>query len=205
VHTIETQLSYRPNRYLLVTSGVAYSYVLDQAAFSQRGINQVALNISRVGSISWETELRLDYKRKLGAYGNLTINRTTYSQSNDTYVASLASYGNAAYPMVVANAGVSTEIPPLPIRASAELSSVGSRRSSSANALEAGGRYDLAPYFLVGGTLRTVGLHLLPNKETTLLLVVRNLTDRRYSDPGFAGIDYPQLGRTFFLQFAQEF
>ena len=205
VHTIETQLSYRPNRYLLLTSGVAYSYLLDQAAFSQQGINQVALNISRVGSISWESELRFDYKRKVAAYGNLTINRTIYSQSNDNYVANLASFGNAAYPMVVANAGVSTEIPHLPLRASAELSSVGSRRSSSANALEAGGRYDLAPYSLVGGNLRTVGLHLLPNKETTLLLVVRNVTDRRYSDPGFAGVDYPQLGRTFFLQFAQEF
>jgi outer membrane receptor for ferrienterochelin and colicins len=205
VHTVESQLSYRPNRYLLVTSGVAYSYLLDQAAFAQRGINQVALNISRVGSISWENELRFDYKRKLAAYGNLTINHTVSSFSENSYVAALSTYNNAAYPVVVANTGVSAEIPLLPLRANVELSYASSRPSSAANTLEAGGRYDLAPYVLLGANLRTVGLHLLAQKETTLQLVMRNLTDKRYSDPGFAGIDYPQLGRTFLMQASQEF
>lgn len=205
VHTVESQLSYRPNRYLLVTSGVAYSYLLDQAAFAQRGINQVALNISRVGSISWENELRFDYKRKLAAYGNLTVNHTVSSFSENSYVAALSTYNNAAYPVVVANTGVSAEIPRLPLRANVELSYASSRPSSAANTLEAGGRYDLAPYVLLGANLRTVGLHLLAQKATTLQLVMRNLTDKRYSDPGFAGIDYPQLGRTFLMQASQEF
>ena len=205
VHTLESQLAYRPNRYLLLTSGVAYSYLLDQAAFAQRGINQVALNISRVGSISWESELRFDYKRKLAAYGNLTINHTVSSFSEDTYVANLSSYSNAAYPVVVANTGVSAEIPRLPLRAGVEVSAVGSRPSSTANTLEAGGRYALSPYVLVGGSVRTRGLHLIGQKETTLSLIGRNLGNAHYADPGFAGIDYPQLGRTFLLQVSQEF
>jgi iron complex outermembrane receptor protein len=205
VHTVEAQLSYRPYRYLLVKSGLAYSYLLDQAAFAQRGINEVALNMSRVGSLSWETELRFDYRRKLAAYANLTINHTVVRLSEDNYVADLSSGSNAAYPVVVANAGASAEIPRLPLRASAELSYVSSRRSSSANTLEAGGEYELPAYVLLGGCLRTVGLHLLAHKETTLVLVLRNLANVRYADPGFAGIDYPQLGRTGMLQAIQAF
>ena len=107
--------------------------------------------------------------------------------------------------VVVANAGASAEIPRLPLRASAELSYVSSRRSSSANTLEAGGEYELPAYVLLGGCLRTVGLHLLAHKETTLVLVLRNLANVRYADPGFAGIDYPQLGRTGMLQAIQAF
>ena len=204
VHTLESQLSYRPNRYLLVTSGVAYSYLLDQAAFAQRGINQVALNISRVGSLSWESELRFDYKRKLAAYGNFTINHTVSSFSENNYAANLSSYSNAAYPVLVANTGISAEIPRLPLRAGVELSAVGSRPSSTANTLEAGGRYTLARYVLLGGSLRTKGLHLIAQKETTVALIGRNLSDARHTDPGFSGIDYPQLGRTFLLQVSQE-
>jgi outer membrane receptor for ferrienterochelin and colicins len=205
VHTVEAQLSYRPDRYLLLKSGLAYSYLLDQATFAQRGINQVALNMSRVGSLSWETELRFDYRRKLAAYANLTVNHTVVQLSEDNYVANLSSYDNAAYPVVVTNAGASAEIPHLPLRASAELSFVSSRRSSSANTLEAAGQYQLPAYALLGGCLRTRGFQLLEHRETTLVLVMRNLTNVQYADPGFAGINYPQLGRTFFLQAIQEF
>ena len=205
VHTLEAQLSFRPDRYLLLKSGVAYNYLLDEATFAQRGINEVALNMSRVASLSWETEVRFDYRRKLAAYANLTVNQTVVRLSEDNYVADLSSYANAAYPVVVANAGASAEIPHLPLRASLELSYVSSRRSSSANTLAAGGQYQLPAYSLVGACLRTRGLHLLARKETTLVLVLRNLADIRYAEPGFAGIDYPQLGRTALLQAVQEF
>jgi outer membrane receptor protein involved in Fe transport len=105
----------------------------------------------------------------------------------------------------VANGGLSAELPCLPLRASAEVSYVSARRSSSANTLDAGAMYELPSYTLIGGNIRTVGLHLLPKKETSLMLVVRNLTNTHYADPGFAGIDYPQLGRTFYLLATQEF
>jgi outer membrane receptor protein involved in Fe transport len=205
VHTLESQLAYRPSRYLRLTTGVAYSYLLDQAAFSQRGINQVALNISRVESVSWESEARLDYRRMLAAYANLAVNRTVRATNQNSYVSSLSNYGNSAYPMIIANAGASAVLPKLPFQVSAELSYVSARRSSTANTLQAGEWYELDPYLLVGGSIRTVDLRLLPHKETILMLVARNLTDARYADPGFAGIDYPQLGRTVVLQAIQQF
>jgi hypothetical protein len=165
----------------------------------------VALNISRVESISWETEARVDYKRRLSAYGNVTVNRTLRSLTQSNYVASLSNYANAAYPMLVGNLGASGDIPFLPLRLSAELSYVSSRRSSPANTLEAGQWYTLEPYVLFGANLRTVGVRLLAQKETILMLVMRNLANTKYADPGFAGVDYPQLGRTFMLQAIQEF
>jgi outer membrane receptor for ferrienterochelin and colicins len=205
VHTVEAQLSWRPHRYLVLKSGVAYSYLLDQAAFAQRGINEVALNMSRVGSLSWETEVRFDYRRRVAAYANLTVNHTVVRLNEDNYAADLSGYANAAYPTVVTNGGASAQLPLLPIRASVELSFVSQRRSSMANTLENGGEYALPAYALLGACLRTTDLHLLSGRQTTLVLVVRNLTDVRYADPGFAGIDYPQLGRTSMVQAIQEF
>jgi iron complex outermembrane receptor protein len=205
VHTIEGQLAYRPLRYFVVTSGVAYSYLIDQATFAQRGINQVALNISKVAALSWETEARVDYRHKLAAYANVSVNHTVPALTSANYVGILANYSNAAYPVLVGNLGVSAEIPHLPLRASLEASYLSARRSSTANALEAGHWYNLDPYLKLGGCIHTVGWQLLPHKETVLTLVLRNLTNSRYADPGFAGIDYPQLGRTLLLQATQEF
>ena len=149
--------------------------------------------------------MRFDYRRKIVAYGNLAINRTVRSTSQYNYVSQLSNYGNAAYPTAIANLGASAEIPSLPLRVSTELSYVSGRRSSTANTLQVGQWYDLDPYVLVGGSIRTVGLRLLPRKETILMLVMRNLAITKFADPGFSGIDYPQLGRTFLLQAIQEF
>jgi iron complex outermembrane receptor protein len=205
VHTVESQISYHAGRYLILSSGVAYSYLVDQAAFVQRGINQMALNISRVGSLSWESEARFDYRRRIAAYANLSVNHTVTSMSDPGYVATLSNYSNAAYPVLVANGGVNSDVPFLPLRVGSELSFVSSRQSSTSNALNAGDHYNLPSYVLVGASLRTRGLRLLGKKETSLMLVARNLANTHYADPGFAGIDYPQLGRSFFLKMAQEF
>jgi hypothetical protein len=45
---------------------------------------------------------------------------------------------------------------------------------------------------------------LLPNRATVIRLIVRNLFGTQIFDPGFAGVDYPQLGRTVVLDLIQE-
>jgi hypothetical protein len=125
--------------------------------------------------------------------------------SDPGYVATLSNYSNASYPVLVANGGVNSEIPFLPVRVGGEVSYVSTRRSSTSNALNAGGRYDLPSYVLLGASIRTRGLHVFGRKETTFMLTARNLACRHYADPGFAGIDYPQLGRSLFLKMPQEF
>ena len=207
VNTVETQFSYRPAPFAQITTGFAFNDLHDQAEFAHVGLNQVAQNISGVRSISWETELKLDYRRMLAAYANVSINRTWRRLDQPGYVASLTHYDNIAYPAMVGNAGASALAPwPwLPLRLSVEGSFVTARPSSGTNTLELGREYFLDPYFMLGATLSTVGIQLLPSGETVVSLIARNLLDTHVVDPGFAGIDYPQLRRVVMLQLRQEF
>jgi iron complex outermembrane receptor protein len=205
VNTIEAQLNFRPAAFAQITTGFAFNDLQDHAEFARVGLNQVAQNTSNVRSISWETELRLDYRRIVAAYANVSVTRAWRRLDQPGYVASLTNYPNVAYPGVVAHAGASALVPRLPLRVSLEGSYVAARPSSRTNTLEAGSEYFLDPYFMLGATLSTVGMQLLPSGETTLTLIARNVLDTRIVDPGFAGIDYPQLGRVVMLQLRQEF
>lgn len=204
VHTVEAQLSFRPGRYVYLTSGVAGSYLMNQAEFTQQGDNQVARNVARTLSLSWETELRVDYKKLVVGYANVAYNRTVRRTDERGYVADLTSYGNLAYPAVIANAGLSAKLAELPLRLGVEGSFVSARRASRTNTLAYGALYEYKPYFLLGATLQTVGVSLIPERETVFRLVGRNLAGTRIIDPGFAGVDYPQLGRTVMLDIIQE-
>jgi outer membrane receptor for ferrienterochelin and colicins len=204
VHTLEGQLTYRPTNYLVFTTGLAYSYLLDQAEFALVGVNQVAQNVAKVESISWESEFKFDWRRKLAAYANLSINRTHRRLDESGYVAALTSYPNLAYPLAVARAGASAAVPWLPLRISVEGSFVSERASSASNTVSAGGRYALAPYFLLGASIHTRGFELLSARETSFALTGRNLLDSQVVDPGHSGVDYPRLGRIVMLQLTQQ-
>jgi iron complex outermembrane receptor protein len=199
VHTVEAQVSYRPRRYVVLTTGPAYSYLLNEAEFVQRDMNQVAMNISQVESLSWETEIKLDYKKHFGGYGNFAVNRTVIHSQEQSYFADLTNYPNTGYPKLIANLGLFASEPRLPLRLAMEFSYVSSRASSSSNTIAAGQRYNLPAYMLVGGSLGWSRSGLFSNKATSLTLVARNLANIRIVAPGFGGIDYPQLGRTVML------
>jgi len=205
VHTVEGQLVYRPNAYLVATTGLAVSDVLDQAAFAQVGVNQVAQNVSQVKSLSWESELRFDYRRQLTGYANLSVNRTRRKLDDGGYVARLTDYPNIAYPTLVGHLGAGVPLPLLPLRLTVEGSFVSARPSSETNTLAAGGRYDLPAYVLLGASLRTTSLEILPGRDTSVALIVRNLLGTTVVDPGFAGVDYPRLGRTILATLNQQF
>jgi outer membrane receptor for ferrienterochelin and colicins len=204
VHTVEGQLVYRPTAFFVVTTGLAYSYLIDQAEFAPVGVNQVARNISQVESVSWESELKLDWRKKVAAYANLSLTRANHRLENPGYVATLTKYPNNAYPLAVARAGTSAAVPRLPLRISVEGSYVSARSSSGANTLDAGRVYYLAPYFLLGASVRTTNLEFFSQRETSVALTVRNLLGAYIVDPGFAGVDYPQVGRTVTLQVVQQ-
>jgi iron complex outermembrane receptor protein len=204
VHTVEGQLTLRPSAYVHLSGGVAYNRVLDQAEFTRVGLNQVARNIAQVSSLSVESELRFDFRRKVAAYANVSWNRTWRIINDPGYVAQLTDYSNAAYPALVAHAGASGKIPGLPLSLNVEGTYVSARASSGTNTLAYGQVYFLDPYFLLGASLRTTGVQLLPGRMTNLALIGRNILDTRVTDPGFAGVDYPRLGRTLMLHLLQE-
>jgi iron complex outermembrane receptor protein len=204
IHTVEAQLSYRPGKYVFMATGLAGNYLLDQAEFAQQGDNQVAGNIGKTTSLSWESELQIDYRKLVMGYANVAVNKTVESTNQQGYVADLTNYGNLAYPVLVANAGISGKRLRGPMRLGLEGSYVTARRASRTNILDNGGLYAYPRYFVLGGSLQTVGVSLLAERETIFRLTARNLFGTRIVDPGFAGVDYPQLGRTVMVQVIQE-
>jgi hypothetical protein len=167
-------------------------------------VNQVAQNIAKVESLSWESELKVDWRRKFAAYANLSINRTNHRNDSSSYVATLTSYANTAYPTAVIHVGSSAAVPRIPLRFSAEGSFVSRRLSSGTNTLNFGRAYSLGEYFDLSASVRTIGLELIPQRETTLAFAARNILGTHAVDPGFSGVDYPRLGRTLVLQVIQQ-
>jgi iron complex outermembrane receptor protein len=205
VHTVESELSYRPLKFLSVRTDLAYSVVLDKAEFTPQGVNQVAHNSGTVQSLSWETEVTASYKDRLKGYVNFEVNHTNRQVGYVGYRASLIGTENILYPQVQLHVGAAGRIPipKLPLMATLEGSYVGARRASEDNMLAAGAAYSLPDYFMLGASLSTVGIKLLSGRETVLSVIGRNLLGTSAADPGFAGVDYPLSPRVIMFQIRQ--
>jgi hypothetical protein len=95
-------------------------------------------------------------------------------------------------------------LPKVPLLATVEASYVGARRASEENSLAAGVGYSLPDYVMLGASLSTVGLKLLPDRDTVFSVVGRNLLGTFGPDPGFAGVDYPLAPRTIMFIVRQQ-
>ncbi len=82
---------------------------------------------------------------------------------------------------------------------------VGARKSTVDNIVVAGEPYYLDPYFLLGGQLRSLGVELIPLRETRFSFHANNILGANYSHGGAAGVDIPALGRSIFFRVSQEF
>jgi len=206
VHTVEGQVSVNPMRGVVVSTGLAYSLLLNKAEFVQQGLNRVAENLSEMRSLAWESELVADYENLVRGYASFELPIVVRSLGRAGYQSELVGHSNVIYPGFIARGGVSARIPKrVPLRIGAEVSYVGPRRASDMNILENGGDYRLPAYVMLDATLSTTPLELLGKRKTVLMLKARNLLDVRGPDPGFAGVDYPLLSRSFFVQLRQEF
>jgi outer membrane receptor protein involved in Fe transport len=102
---------------------------------------------------------------------------------------------------------LAADLPEAYLRLGAHLRRVGERGASQSNIL----RNNLVSYSLPGYTLLdlTVGSTDLAWPTSTsqlrLLFSVRNALGARYSEPGFAGLDIPSLGRSYLATVQQAF
>jgi hypothetical protein len=87
------------------------------------------------------------------------------------------------------------------LRLNAHLRWVGERGASQSNMLRNNlVSYSLPGYTLLDLTVRSTDLHwptTSSSSQLRLLFSVRNALDTRYSEPGFAGLDIPSLGRSY--------
>jgi outer membrane receptor protein involved in Fe transport len=206
VHTLEGQLSVHPWRGVSAATGLAYSLLLNKAAFVQQGLNRVAQNLSEMRALAWESELKLEIENWVNGYASFELPIVSRSLGQQGYQAELVGHSNVIYPSFIARGGLSVRLPAgVPLNAGVDAMYVGPRRASDMNLLEQGSDYRLPAYTMLSATLSTVPFEVLDGHKTVLMFKARNLLNVKGPDPGFAGVDYPLLSRSFFVQLRQQF
>jgi outer membrane receptor for ferrienterochelin and colicins len=202
VRTLELQVASDPASFLSVSSDVAYSVLTDKTEFVQEGINQVARNVARAATVSWETTAELKYKRLLRGHVSFETQRTVRRTGQEGYTGEVVGSAGDIYPRAMVHTGVVAQPTNSPVRAAVQASWVGSRRSSDTNSLLNTGPYRLPAYLLLEAGLSTRGFAILGNPlhEVSFALTGKNLLAATGPTPGFSGVDYPLAPRTFFLQ-----
>jgi iron complex outermembrane receptor protein len=202
IHTVEYQLSYRPNSWLGITSGVSYNWLLDKAEFSPQGINQVARNTASQKTFTWETRADLKHYDNL-AYVAFELVRSRRELGEVGYAANLVGTTNIVYPPYLARAGAVLALPSLPsvpLSLGAEGMLIGPRHAADASVLNNGGQFDLKTYVTVNTFLTTRDLYLIPGHESVVALRAYNVLGAKGPDPGFSAFEYPLAPREIYLE-----
>jgi iron complex outermembrane receptor protein len=203
IRTLEYQMSWKPDRFFGITSGVSYSWLLQKAEFTPQGINQTARNVAKQRSASWETRADLSHYHDYSAYASLELVRSFRELGQQGYQADLIGTGNVAYPPYIGRAGLTfavPSVPDVPLSLGAEGMLVGPRRAADVSIVERGASFTLPSYFMLDVSLATRELYLAPGHETRMALRSRNLLVTRGPDPGFAGFEYPLAPAELFLE-----
>jgi outer membrane receptor for ferrienterochelin and colicins len=202
VRTAELQLAWDVAEMLSLTSNVAYSVVSDKTEFVQQGINNVARNVARAATLSWETTAEFRYKGLLRAHVSFELQETRRQTGQEGYAGAVVENRGGIYPGSTLHAGLAVQPRGFPLRGTVQASYVGARRPSDTNILLNGGAYRLPPYLLLEAGLATRGFDLfsLGRYEISFALTGKNLLDTAGPVPGFTGVDYPLPRRAFFLQ-----
>jgi iron complex outermembrane receptor protein len=113
---------------------------------------------------------------------------------------------SSLYPNYFGHAGVEATLLGGLLFANVHARVVGPRGASQGNQYLNNSRaYELPPFALLDATLTAGDFHwLAPDLGTQLSVNVANALDHRFFEPGFGGIDVPQLGRTVLFQIRQQ-
>jgi outer membrane receptor for ferrienterochelin and colicins len=204
VHTVELQLSYKPDRFFGITSGVSNSWLIDKAEFTPQGINQAARNVASQRSLSWETRADLRHYNDYNVYASFEIIQSTRDLGQEGYAASLIGTRNVVYPAWIARGGVSLDVPllpSLPLDLGIEAMVVGPRRAADTSIVERGASYDLPTYLVLDATLATRELYLFKGHESRIAFRGKNILGAKGPNPGPSGFEYPLPPVELFLEF----
>jgi hypothetical protein len=180
--------------------------VEDRIAFRRFGNHFVAENRDRpLRGLGAEAVVRLALER-LRPYVRGSVHRN-FDDKQEGETTSQPESKMPAYPTWTAIAGVDARVALVPVNVNVEVVHVGERESTQPNAVTNNNKvYTLRPYTRVDMTLSTTEFALPPSLgETFVALRAYNLLYNRYTEPGFGGLDYPVLGRTFLFELRQAF
>lgn len=203
IHTAEYQISYRPDNFFGLTTGVSYNWLLNKAEFSPQGINQVARNAAQQDTFTWETRAEFKHYDDFSGYATFEWLKSQRTLGDVGYAADLVGNANSVYPPYIARAGATVGLPSLhqvPLSLGAEGMFVGPRHAADASVLANGGQFDLDPYVTANAFLTTRDLYIIPGHETVIALRGYNILGQVGPDPGFSGFEYPLSPREVFLE-----
>lgn len=201
-NTIEGVLSYAPSRALDLTGSVYYTHVDDKVSFFTRSGNPFAVNLGQLDSAGVEAAMKWRWRFLHGLF-NTSLQKTVPTLANGFPDPDGVP---EPYPAWMVNAGLGSPLGPLPVKAYGEARYVGWVPASQANFAANGHEpYSIAPAFVTDLTFSNADRYLFGERETWLTFKVSNLFDTLYVQPGYGGVDYPGLGRTFSLRFRQAF
>lgn len=197
VDSVEASLSGAPLKQLALEASFYYQRLQNKIEFLQVGPDFFAANRGRLDSVGFEASAQTSYGRFTGyLWGSFN-----WAVGQD------AQNPPQLYPSIVTAAGIDIDVPEAYAHLHARAKVVGKRGPSQSNVyLNNGQPYELPPYVTMDVTLSTKGLHLFgPSTETRLLASARNVTNTRWIEPAFGGIDLPNVGQTFFFECKQTF
>ncbi|MFN0061550.1 MAG: TonB-dependent receptor plug domain-containing protein [Myxococcaceae bacterium] len=191
VQSIEAVFSAQAFKILAIELG-AYVQQLDQTVqFLQLGSNFVARNQDTTRYAGGEWSFRLS-TRRFAPY---------FMGAVQSPIASEASVAPLAFGIL----GADVPIPEARLNINLQARAATERGATQSNTVFNDLRgYTLAPYVKLDVSVSTVDLKFIPGAgETKFTLRARNLLDRQVAEPGFAGFDTPDFGRTVTLEIRQ--
>jgi iron complex outermembrane receptor protein len=199
VDSAEAVVSGRLMGVLVLEGGLFFQHVKDRIEFVRYGANYRATNLGSISAVGAEASVRLTVRR-FSSYLVGCVQRMIEDGS-------LVSDAPPSFPNAFGRVGAEMSLPEAHLQANADARLVSARGAEQGNVtVNNGTPYTLPSYMLLNANLSSMGLHLLGQKtETRLLVGVRNILDKRFSEPGYAGFDSPSLGRVYVAELRQVF
>ncbi|HZH04979.1 MAG TPA: TonB-dependent receptor, partial [Myxococcaceae bacterium] len=202
-HTFEVSSGLKPSSSMDFTFNLFATNVRSRVEFLQRGAFFQANNSKDEWVAGGEVEAQVVLVQGLKLRGSASVAKTLMRSEDITFLTGAPEVDNPLFPTYQTHLTGDWKVPRVPLRLSAEVSYIGPRESSQSNALEKGEAYALPGYVYTAVALSTSVLKLFGRRETQAALRVVNPLGRRWTEPGFGGVDIPNQGVTAYLTLNQ--
>lgn len=200
VHTVEALIDYDVVKWLSLSAGASYNYLINMAEFSPLGLNQVARNVAEIATQTVHAAATTRFQSMPNVY---VRGDWTFAQRNTGHMGyrdELVRHVNPGFPEYVVRAGAYWDPGVLPLGIAVQASLVGPRTSMDSNSLENGEPYALEPYVWLTATISSPAIELAPLGKLFFELSGTNLVGATGPEPGFSGVDYPLPPRTLMFR-----
>jgi outer membrane receptor for ferrienterochelin and colicins len=178
--------------------------VSGRVEYTQVSRFQTAVNIDQELVVGGEVETRFSIARPLWIRLSSGVARTVARRLGPAILPGSPEVTGSLFPQLQSHLIADYSLPIWQGHLALEVSYIGPRSSSQSNALNRGEAYKVPGYVYLGASLATGPRKILGNRETSFVLRVSDLANRRWTEPGFGGIDVPAVGRSVLLTVIQQ-